>query len=149
MEKEDKEIQYKFISKEIDIIQNIINRMSSNSFLIKGWTLSLVIITMIFKGNEYQTLLAIIPLISLWILDAYFLQQERLYRKLYNWIALNRLITDEYLFSTDTKRFNHEVSSIPRIMFSRTFVFFYGSIFFLLIIYIVIFIFLLGGSQNG
>jgi len=30
------------IHKEIDLIQNCVNRMAQNSFLLKGWTVSLV-----------------------------------------------------------------------------------------------------------
>lgn len=73
--------------KEIDITQDIIKRMASNSFMIKGWTITPVVATLLFKGNKMQVFIAFIPLIVFLFLDAYFLWQERLYRELYNWVT--------------------------------------------------------------
>jgi len=78
-------------------------------------------------------------------LDAYFLWQERLYRRLYNWVIKNRMDTDEYLFDMNAYRFKNEEQSKLRIMFSITLGWFYGSIFILTLIY-TIFLFLQKGS---
>jgi hypothetical protein len=129
-----KEELKEYMLKELDIIQSIINRMASNSFLIKGWTITLVVVTLLLKGKEYQVWIAFIPLVVFWMLDAYFLQRERMYRKLYDWVRKNRLLTDENLFDMDASRFKKEVDSIPEIMFSITLGWFYGSISILLLI---------------
>jgi hypothetical protein len=141
MEKNNEENLKEFMLKEIDLIQNIIKRMASNSFLIKGWTITLVVATLLLKGKKYQVLIAFIPLLVFWFLDAYFLWQERMYRKLYDWVIKNRLSTDEYLFNMNAYRFKNEVQSKFRIMFSITLGWFYGSIAILVIIY-SIFLFL-------
>lgn len=126
-----------YMIKEIEIIQSIIRRMANNSFLIKGWALSLTVITLILKGNErYKILISFFPLIVFWILDAYFLRQELLYRKLYNWVITYRLKTDEYLFNMDASRFKNEVHSLLRTMFSFTLGLFYISIMILILIYL-------------
>jgi len=78
-------------------------------------------------------------------LDAYFLWQERLYRRLYNWVIKNRMDTDEYLFDMNAYRFKNEEQSKLRIMFSITLGWFYGSIFILTLIY-TIFLFLQKGG---
>ncbi len=128
-----------YMLKEIDIIQDIIKRMAFNSFMIKGWTITLVVVTLLLKGTEkYQVCIAFIPLLVFWFLDAYFLRQERMYRILYDWVINNRLKTEEYLFDMKTRRFENEVQSIPRIMFSITLGWFYGSIAILVIIYTLI-----------
>ena len=36
-----------YMLKEIDIIQDIIKRMANNSFMIKGWAITLVVVTLI------------------------------------------------------------------------------------------------------
>jgi len=118
-----------YMLKEIDLIQNIIKRMASNSFMIKGWTITLVVATLLLKDDNKKILIAYIPLIAFWYLDSYFLRQERLYRKLYNWVIENRLKTKEYLFDMNAYRFSSEVNSEFRIMFSKTLFCFYGSIF--------------------
>ena len=134
-----------FMLKEIEIIQDIIKRMAFNSFMIKGWTITLVALTLLLKGSKYQVLIAFLPLVVFWFLDAYFLWQERLYRRLYEWVIQNRLQTDEYLFDMNAYRFKHKEQSILRIMFSITLGWFYGSIFILTLIY-AIYVFLQKGG---
>ena len=67
-----------------------------------------------------------------------FLWQERMYRKLYNWVVSNRLKTDEYLFDMNAYRFKDKVQSKVRIMFSITLGWFYGLIAVLIVIYSII-----------
>lgn len=134
---ENKESLKEYMIKEIELIQDIIKRMAFNSFMIKGWAITLVVITLLLKGTEYQVWLAFIPLIVFWFLDAYFLWQERMYRRLYEWVINNRLKTEKYLFDMNAYRFKDEVQSRFRIMFSITLGWFYGSIIILIIIYSV------------
>jgi hypothetical protein len=137
MNMEDRNELKEYMLKEIEIIQEIIKRMGTNSFMIKGWAITLVVITLLLKGIEYQVWIAFIPLLVFWFLDAYFLWQERMYRKLYEWVISNRLKTDEYLFDMNAYRFKDEVQSRLRIMFSITLSWFYGSIAILIIIYLI------------
>jgi len=46
---ENKEDIKDFMIKELEIIQGIINRMAYNSFIIKGWTITLVVATLLLK----------------------------------------------------------------------------------------------------
>ena len=143
---ENKKNLKEYMLKEIDIIQDIIKRMAFNSFMIKGWAITLVVVTLLLKGTEkYQVWLAFIPLLVFWFLDAYFLWQERMYIKLYKWVINNRLKTKEYLFDMNAYRFKNEVQSIPRIMFSITLGWFYSSIAILVIIYVLMLLIMKGG----
>ena len=135
---ENKDTLKEYMLKEIEIIQDIIKRMALNSFMIKGWAITLVVVTLLLKGTEYQVWIAFIPLLVFWFLDAYFLRQERMYRKLYDWVINSRLNTDEFLFDMNAYRFKEETQSIPRIMFSITLGWFYGSIAILIISYALI-----------
>ena len=143
---EEKESLREYLLKEIDIVQDIIKRMAFNSFMIKGWAITLVVVTLVLKGAEYQVWIAFIPLLVFWFLDAYFLWQERMYRRLYEWIIKNRLKTDEYLFDMNAYRFKDEVQSRFRIMFSITLGWFYGSIAILIIIYALVVLITKGGA---
>jgi len=142
---ENKESLREYMLKEIELIQDIIKRMAFNSFMIKGWAITLAVIALLLKGTEYQIWIAFIPLLVFWFLDACFLWQERLYRKLYEWVVNNRLKTDEYLFDMNAYRFKEEVKSKFRIMFSITLGWFYGSIAILIIIYALILLITRGG----
>jgi hypothetical protein len=145
MQMVEKESLREYMLKEVDIIQDIIRRMAFNSFMIKGWAITLVVVALLLKGTEYQVWIAFIPLLVFWFLDAYFLWQERMYRKLYDWVINNRLKTDEYLFDMNAYRFKDKVQSRFRIMFSITLGWFYGSIAILIVVYSAL-LFLM---QNG
>ncbi|MDI9218465.1 hypothetical protein [Clostridium tertium] len=73
--------------KHLEMIQGIIDRMVSNSFLLKGWSITLVagIFALSAKdSNQKFFIIAYFPLIIFGILDTYYLQQERKYRNLYD-----------------------------------------------------------------
>ena len=132
LEKEQKE---RFFIEELKIIQDIIKRMAFDSFMIKVWAITLVIITLLLKGGSFQVFISFIPLLVFWYLDAYFLWQERMYRELYNWVAENRLKTEDFLFDLNAYRFKDKVQRKLRIMFSLTLGWFYGSIAVLILVY--------------
>ena len=111
--------------KEIDIIQSIINRMWTNSFTIKGWTVMLVVWVIAldkFNQDNYLGLLvmALVAILILWWLDSYFLQQERLYRKLYKWVIENRATSDQYLFDMNPERLFRKEDCIVCVFFSKS-----------------------------
>lgn len=127
--------------KEIEIIQAIIKRLAQNSFFIKGWALTLIVGVLVLKQeNHYYTVISFIPLITFWLLDAYYLQQERLYRKLYEHIVNKRfkIHNDENLFDINTKPFITEVGSIWKAFFSITLILFYFPILFLIVLYLFV-----------
>jgi len=124
------------LTKEAEIIQGIIKRKSNHSFLIKGWTVSLLVATLILQGQKEHILIAFIPLLAFWFLDAHYLQRIRRYKNLYKWDIENRLNTDEYIFDININdRFGATVSPRPQLMFSEKLRWFYGSLFIITIIY--------------
>lgn len=132
----DKEI----LHKEIDLIQSAINRMANNSFLLKGWLISIIAVVLalskdsIVSKNDYAIFIVmLLPTLTFWYLDAFFLHKERCYRKLYDWVIENREKSKEFLYNLNYKRFEIEVHSIFRIMFSTTLLVFYGLPFLFLI----------------
>ena len=77
------------IIKHLEIIQGVINRLANNSFLIKGWSMTVLVAAVLFitKNQDQQNyiiLCFLIPIIGFWILDGYFLWQERIFRGIYN-----------------------------------------------------------------
>ena len=140
----------RYLLKETEITQDIISRMASNSFLIKGWAVTLVVASLLFKGTSYHHFVAFIPWIIFWYYDTYFLRLERLYRKLYDWLVENRLKNNEYLLDVSKdrleKRFGKEVPRKLQLAFSTTWIVFYG--FLLLIILASIIIDLYTGALN-
>ena len=73
--------------KHLEFIQNAINRMASNSFIIKGWCITLIVGLFALVEKEIiqnYILFSFIPLLFFWFLDAYFLKKEKEYRELYD-----------------------------------------------------------------
>lgn len=70
----------------LEAIQRVIDRLSNTSFILKGWAVSLVagLMALAASGsNQGYVLIAYIPTVVFWVLDAYFLMMERQYRKLF------------------------------------------------------------------
>lgn len=120
---------------ELEQIQNIIDRQASNSFKIKGWAVTLIVVVLLFRSKDIHLAVAYIPLIGFWYLDGYYLRQERKFRALYDWVRQNRQDTDDHLFDMDTSRVDDDVKSVPKLMRRESLFVFYGTITTLLTMY--------------
>jgi len=85
------------ILKHLEFVQNTINRMSTNSFLIKGWAITLIGIIFglnkfegnyLFQYSDYnlpvEIVIIVLIILLFWLTNAYFLQQERRYIYIYS-----------------------------------------------------------------
>jgi len=74
----------------LDFIQKTINRLANNSFLIKGWSVTLVaaLATLSSGTKDQYLIIAYLPVIIFCFLDSYYLWQERLYREHYERIRM-------------------------------------------------------------
>lgn len=77
------------ILKHLEFIQGVVNRLGRNSFLLKGWSMTVIVggsllMARLGPDNSLLALTLLVPVIGFWILDAYFLRQERLFRAEYN-----------------------------------------------------------------
>lgn len=127
--------------KHLEFIQAVINRMAGNSFLLKGWAITLVAALFALSAkdtNQSYIFIAYFPVIIFWILDGYFLSQERLFRDLYNHVR--KLDEKEIDFSMDTSEYKKEKKNSWRYsIFSVTLRFFYISlvVVMLLVLYLI------------
>lgn len=84
------------IAKEhLAMVQGVINRLNSNSFTIKGWTVTLCAAIFALSGaveNSELMLSAIVPIIAFWILDSHYLANERCFVSLYGCITKARTV---------------------------------------------------------
>lgn len=123
----------------LEMIQGIVNRLSHNSFLLKGWTVVLVSALFALAAKDKNMLfiyLAYFPCISFWCLDAYFLWQERLFRALYDHVRTMK--EDDIDYSMNVK--HAEIINITwsKAFLSKTLLLFHGVI--LISIIIIMFI---------
>ncbi len=116
--------------KHLEFIQQAVNRMASNLFLLKGWTVTLIAALFALAAKDSKDvyfLIAYFPPLMFWVLDGYFLSQERRFRALYDHVR--KLDESQIDFAMDTQPFSNGYrTSWPGSMFSRTLLIYYGSL---------------------
>src|SRR3712207_2039829 len=114
------------IHKEIDLIQNCINRMAKNSFLIKGWLISLIAILIGLKPSEinikWLIFISALITISFWYLDGFFLKTEHIYRFKYEYVIKERQKQNfENLYDLNPNNIPLEYKSKDKNVFKQMF----------------------------
>jgi len=120
-------------TKHLEFVQNAITRMASNSFLLKGWTVTIAAALFALAAkdtNRRFAELALFPSLTFWGLDAYYLRQERLFRRLYDEL---RILSDEQYekadpFSMSTKKLTHKVGGWFRTLWAPTVIGLHGVV---------------------
>lgn len=93
----------------LEMLQSIVTRMAANSFNLKSWTVTLVAGILALSSNKANTgylFITFIPIIGFWFLDTYYLQLERRYRALFDFIRINELA--EINFNLNPKDIQNE-----------------------------------------
>lgn len=75
------------VQSHLSILQNVIQRMASNSASSKAWCITLVSAILVIvadKGKPQYALIAIIPTVLFFVLDTYYLALENGFRNSYN-----------------------------------------------------------------
>ena len=115
------------VVEHLKMTQAVINRLGSNSFLVKSWSMTIIVAAMVLIAkpdmqNPYFVLVLIVPVLGFWILDGYFLWQERLFRQVYGEI---RVQSDTDFEMNPIKHKDKPKCSWPSAVFSVTLVMFY------------------------
>lgn len=114
--------------KHLELVQGVISRMANNSFMLKGWAVTLVAGIFVLAGKDTDKLyflVAYIPVIVFWGLDAYYLLQERLYRSLYDKVRQTDEDTIDFSLKATTQEFDSDRNSYSSCLFSVTELWFY------------------------
>ena len=115
--------------KHLEMIQGVIHRLSTNSFLLKRWNVAIVSALFALAAKDFNKVflyLAYFPALVFWLLDGYFLWQERLYRRLYD--AVRGKPVDRIDFSMDTRDVSGGAPGWLETAFSKTLLLFHGTI---------------------
>lgn len=116
--------------KHLEFIQAVISRLANDSFLMKGWALTVAgaFYGFAVKGTSWQmAAIGLMPVVVFWGLDAYFLRQERLFRGLYDQVRQRNPAVEP--FSMNAATYATGVASWSRTLPSRTLMPFYGPVF--------------------
>ena len=110
--------------KHLEMIQGVVNRLSSDSFAYKAWAIGLVSALFALAASTSRPFflpIAVLPTTAFWGLDAYYLLQERHFRSLYD--AVRSMPYEEWArnpFSMDTRPHRKSMDTWLRVLASRT-----------------------------
>jgi len=114
--------------KHLKFKQGGVNRLTTNSFISKGW--SVVIVSALFAlsakdSDKGFAILAYVPAIAFWGLDAYFLALERNYRKLYERVRLLVPCSIDFIMTIDVQE---GTKDWWKAFLSKTLLIFHGAV---------------------
>ena len=115
--------------RHLEFIQSAINRMANNSFLLKGWAVTLTggLLALTFKEiNRRYLSISLGALILFWLLDGYYLSRERRFIALYDTVRRKHGETTD--FSMDITSLGSRWGWLS-CSFSKTLSLFYGGLF--------------------
>jgi len=121
----------------LEFIQNIITRMNTNSFQIKGMTITIVAALLAIYASTTNVVfifLSIAPTVLFWFLDSYYLQQERKFRGVYNNVCGLKNDVVIKLYEMPIQKFKGRQYCFCNVFFSKTIAWLYGTIAFLLFV---------------
>jgi hypothetical protein len=87
----------------LEFVQAVIGRLANDSFLMKGWAVTVAGLIFGFAADQKSWQIAaaaLIPVAAFWGLDAYFLRQERLFRCLYDAVRRSEPSVEPFLMDT-------------------------------------------------
>jgi hypothetical protein len=119
--------------KHLEMIQAVIARLGTDSFLIKGWTVTISVAFLGFaiNGKNWGLALAgVIPALVFWGLDAYFLRAERLFRALHEAVRTGTPPVEPFFMGATQSTFaaTEKETSWRNVLVSLTLKVFYGTL---------------------
>ena len=114
--------------KHLEMIQGVINRLAANSFMLKGWSVFLISALFVLAAREAHPAFALfiyMPVFIFWLLDGFFLWQERLYRKLYDHVRALKDSDVDFSMNTEPFKTTEGPTWVGSIL-SKTLIPFYG-----------------------
>ena len=100
----------------LQMLQNVIDRFSSNSFTLKGLCFTLIIGMLSF----YKESVILSINLTFWFLDSYYLKQERYYRAIYNAVCLFREEEIDFFMGSkeENNKYPYKKDLLFKVMFS-------------------------------
>lgn len=113
--------------KHLEFVLSAISRMAQNSFLARGWSITLTTAFLAVAANtdiKIAYALASVPIVVFWVVDAYYLSMERRYRLLFDHVR--SMPAEDIDYGLDTRAFKQH-QGVLVAMVSPLVTFIYGS----------------------
>jgi len=126
--------------KHLEMLQAVIVRMGNNSFLLKGWSVTLVSVLFAIAIQDKVKIfvaLAYFPTLIFWALDGFYLWQERLFRVLYDHVRT--LKENQIDFSMDVRKIDDQKITWGKAMFTDITLLFHLAVLAVISILLIVF----------
>lgn len=124
-------------SDHLKIVEDVVTRLAANSFALKGWSVTVVAALLALSTAVTDRIavmeVSIVPLLMFWILDGYYLDQERRFRVLYDEV---RAKTEGEIDFSMTP--NGNTAGWVSAMLSKTVLIFYGALLAVMLVLLVL-----------
>ena len=108
--------------------------MAKNSFMIKGWFVSIYAVILALLPEKVDVMLLCVVLIVVnilfWYLDGVYLRDEKIYRRIYQWVVEARKQNDrELMYQLELNLYKNKIGtmdSVGKIMLSKSLFIFYA-----------------------
>ena len=127
------------VVEHLKLTQAIINRLANNCVLVKGWSMTIILAAMVLiTKHEIQCpyFVPVLLIIPVWILDGYFLWQERLFRKVYGEVRVQS--DTDFEMNPMKHRKKSKCSWLSAIFSPTLFIFYLVEIAFMVGIFVII-----------
>lgn len=125
--------------KHLEMLQAVIGRLGNDSFLVKGWAVTVAGVFFGFAVNKEDVGLAVasvLPTLLFWGLDTYFLRAERLFRALYDQVRKRAAEVEPFFMAATATSFvgalppgqQRDAGSWRKTLWSGTLLTFYGGL---------------------
>jgi hypothetical protein len=107
----------------VKMLQAAIARMAQNSFLLKGWSVSLatgILAVALAEKRQAFAWLGLLPAFAFWGLDSFYLRQEKLFRSLHDDVCTAFGSSAPVMFGMNTASVSSPPASWWRLLFNRT-----------------------------
>jgi len=122
--------------KHLELVQGVVNRMAQHSFILKGWSITLVVAVFALNAKDgldsNYVLAALLPVFIFWFLDGYYLQRERLFRALYDEVRVKE--ENQIDYSMQTKHLRKGELTLKSVLLSKTLLVLYPALIVLIFI---------------
>lgn len=126
--------------KHLGMIETIIQRMASNSFMLKGWTVTLIVGIIALGAKTPNSLYfstAYLPVVFFCALDVYYLRLEKIFRSIYDVVRGLKEENIDFDLKPKSYEYNRDNTSYRSCLKSPSIWLFYSFLFLTVTLFIV------------
>jgi len=103
--------------KHMQMIQAVVSRLGNNSFVVKGWAITVAGAFFAFAVSREEASIALaglFPVLAFYAVDVYYLQAERLFRVLFDQVRVGDASVQPFFMGATSPDFRRRMSDLGK-----------------------------------